>query len=72
MGTNSFGGDDPQGVDPPASEHDPRFRLDPSRMPQRLDFELPPELLDHLHALALRSGRCLEEIALDLILRSAS
>jgi hypothetical protein len=41
-------------------------------MPQRLDFELPPELLDHLHALALRSGRCLEEIALDLILRSAS
>ncbi len=76
---NSFGDDGPHGSDPlnasqvgspPACEHDPRFRLDPSRLPKQLDIELQHVLVDQLNAMALQSGRCIEEIVLELIQRS--
>ena len=36
-------------------------------MPRRISLELPESLLAELLALAERQGRCLDEIALDLI-----
>ena len=43
-------------------EQDPRFRLDPSRMPQRLDLDLSEELLEQLMRQAGRSHRSLPEL----------
>lgn len=54
---------------PPAEENDLHFRLDPERMPQRLDLMLRPEQLDGLERLAARSGRSLDEIVVELIAR---
>lgn len=36
-------------------------------MPQRLSLDLPQPVLDRLRQLASRSGRSVDEIALDLI-----
>ena len=54
--------------DPPAGEAagDP-WVLDPRRMPHRLVLDLPELVLAKLRELAARSGRSVDEIALDLI-----
>ena len=41
--------------------------LDPRRMPRRLVLDLPEPVLARLRELAARSGRSVDEIALDLI-----
>lgn len=43
-------------------EQDPRFQLDPSLMPQRLELDLPEELLEKLMRQAGRSHRSLPEL----------
>lgn len=54
--------------DPPAGEAagDP-WVLDPRRMPKRLSLDLPEPVLARLQERAARSGRSVDEIALDLI-----
>jgi hypothetical protein len=52
------------GVTP--SPSDP-WRLNPQRLPRSITLELPEPLLAELLALAERQGRCLNEIATDLI-----
>ncbi len=48
-------------------EPDPRFRLDPARFPQRLDLELPEELVEQLQRLAHQTDRSLSEVVHNLI-----
>lgn len=43
------------------------WRLNPERMPRSITLELPEALLAELLDLAARQGRCLNEIATDLI-----
>ena len=43
------------------------WRLNPERMPRSITLELPDALLAELLDLAERQGRCLNEIATDLI-----
>jgi hypothetical protein len=43
------------------------WRLNPQRLPRSITLELPEPLLAELLALAERQGRCLNEIATDLI-----
>jgi hypothetical protein len=52
---------------PQTSTPPDQWRLNPQRMPRRITLELPEPLLAELLALAERQGRCLDEIALDLI-----
>ena len=54
----------PDGV---PGEPDPRFRLDPARFPQRLDLELPEELVEQLQRLAHQTDRSLSEVVHNLI-----
>jgi len=46
---------------------DDRFSLDPSRFPQRLDLDLPADVLQRLEALARRRGRSVKDMAADLL-----
>jgi len=48
------------------SNTDP-WRLNPERMPRSITLELPEALLAEVLDLAARQGRCLNEIATDLI-----
>jgi hypothetical protein len=48
-------------------ESDPRFRLDPARFPQRLDLELPEELVERLQRIAALKDRSLSELIHNLI-----
>ena len=48
-------------------ESDPRFRLDPARFPQRLDLELPEELVERLERMAHQRNRSLSELIHNLI-----
>lgn len=50
-----------------AREQDPRFRLDPWRLPRRLEIDLPPELAAKLDALAARSGRDLQDLIVEAL-----
>lgn len=43
------------------------WRLNPERMPRSITLELPESLIAELLGLAKRQGRCLSEIATDLI-----
>lgn len=54
----------------PEREEDPRYRLDPKRLPRPLDLEISAELADKIDALARRSGRSPDEIVLELIERA--
>lgn len=51
----------------PEAERDPRFRLDPARLPVRLDLTLSRELAEHLEELAARSGRDLDDLIIEVI-----
>ena len=51
----------------PQGEPDPRFRLDPARLPRRFDLTLSPELTERLQELATRSGRDLEELIIEAL-----
>ncbi|MCS5704905.1 ribbon-helix-helix domain-containing protein [Synechococcus sp. FGCU-3] len=53
----------------PQGEADPRFRLDPDQLPKRLDLTLDAELLARLEERAARSGRCVEELIVELLAR---
>jgi hypothetical protein len=57
---------------PPASdgapeETDPRFRLDPARFPQRLELDLPEELVERLQRIAEQKDRSLSELIHNLV-----
>jgi len=45
-----------------AGEQDARFRLDPTQMPQRLELDIPEELLERLMQQAERCNRSLPEL----------
>ena len=45
-----------------AGEQDARFRLDPTQMPQRLELDIPEELLERLIRQAERCNRSLPEL----------
>lgn len=51
----------------PQSEPDPRFRFDPSRWPVRLDLTLTPELDARLRDLAIRRGRDIVDLIVELL-----
>lgn len=46
------------------------WRLDATKLPQRLDLDIPDELYAELEQLSARSGRSVRDIAQDLICRS--
>lgn len=50
-------------------EQDERYRLDPSKFPKRVDLELSEELMQHLEAMAARSGRSINDLITDLLSR---
>ena len=54
---------------PPAAK---RWRLDPARLPLRLELEMPEMLLQRLQLLSERSGRDLDEIVISLLDRQLS
>ena len=43
------------------------MEFDPSLFPRRLELELPAELIDLLQRRAERSGRCLDEVVVELL-----
>jgi len=49
---------------------DTRFVLDPSRLPRRLTLELNPAVLAALESLSQRTGRSIDELALEFIDRA--
>lgn len=75
MASSPVDGTPPQGAASAGEEGELRaaepaadpWRLDPRQMPQRLSLDLPQPVLDRLRQLASRSGRSVDEIALDLI-----
>lgn len=54
-----------------AGEQDARFRLDPTQMPQRLELEIPEQLLERLILQAERCNRSLPEL-IEYILAQSS
>jgi len=58
---------DGQGAGRPDREPDPRFRLDPARLPRQIDLTLSPELLERLEQEAARRGRSTGELVVELI-----
>jgi predicted DNA-binding protein len=44
-----------------------KFRLDPSKLPQKLDIDLPPALAEHLRRTAAATGRSVDELILEII-----
>ena len=48
-------------------EPDPRFRLDPARFPQRLELDLPEELVERLQRIAEQKDRSLSELIHNLV-----
>jgi hypothetical protein len=44
------------------------MKFDPSLFPRRLELELPAELIELLERRAERSGRCLDEVVVELLL----
>jgi hypothetical protein len=59
-------------IQPARGEQDPRFQLDPSRMPQRLELDLPEELLEQLMRQAERSHRSLPELIAHILSQSCA
>ena len=53
-----------------AGEQDARFRLDPSQMPQRLELDIPEELLERLMQQAERCNRSLPELIEHILAQS--
>ena len=43
------------------------MKFDPSLFPRRLELELPAELIELLERRAERSGRCLDEVVVELL-----
>lgn len=43
------------------------MEFDPSLFPWRLELELPADLIDLLQRRAERSGRCLDEVVVELL-----
>ncbi len=65
---SSDAGEQPDKQPPdPRGEPDPRFRLDPDQLPKRLALTLDSKLLARLEERAARSGRCVEELILELL-----
>ena len=58
---------DGQGDGRAAREPDPRFRLNPARLPRQIDLTLSPKLLERLEQLAARRSRSLDELVVELI-----
>jgi hypothetical protein len=53
------------------NEPDDRYRLKPEQFPMRLELEMDPQLLNVLQEMSQRSGRCLDEIVLELLSKAA-
>lgn len=53
------------------NEPDDRYRLKPEQLPMRLELEMDPQLLNVLKEMSQRSGRCLDEIVLELLSKAA-
>jgi hypothetical protein len=54
-----------------AGEQDARFRLDPTQMPQRLELDIPEQLLERLIRQPERCNRSLPEL-IEYILAQSS
>lgn len=46
------------------------FVMDHSNLPRRLSLNLDPAVVERLEALSQRSGRCVDEVALQLLDRT--
>ena len=55
----------------PAGEQDARFRLDPTQMPQRLERDIPEELLEELIRQAERCNLSLPELIEHILAQSS-
>lgn len=51
-------------------ENDARYRLDPSKLPRKLDLEVSEEMLQHLESISARTGRSISEIVGELLGRA--
>ena len=58
-------------VDDPQKAVD-AWKLDPSKMPRRLDLDLSEEAYTELEALSRRTGRPIRDLVEDLIAQSAT
>jgi hypothetical protein len=48
------------------------WRIDPARLPRRLDLEIQPEVYSVLEQLSARTGRSIRDVAEELIHRQAA
>ena len=62
----------PRSTNAGCNEPGDRYRLTPKQFPKRLELELDPRLLDALQEMSVRTGRCLSEIAVELLSKAAS
>jgi hypothetical protein len=46
-----------------------RFRLDPKDFPERIDLEVPEEVLAYLQRISDRTGRSISEIAAAMVVQ---
>ncbi|QCH15503.1 ribbon-helix-helix protein, CopG family [Synechococcus sp. CB0101] len=49
------------------SGDDGRYRIDPDKLPKKLDIDLPPALLKKLAENAAATGRSLDELILEIL-----
>ncbi len=48
-------------------EDDDRFKIDPTKLPQPLELELPERVLEQLTKLAAQTGRSVDELVLEIL-----
>ena len=52
------------------SDHD-RFKLDPSKFPKRIEFLISERVVDHIHAISIKTGRSFSESAAVILAQGA-
>ena len=50
-----------------APEGDDRFKIDPTKLPQPLELELPVRVLEQVTKLAAQTGRSVDELILEIL-----
>lgn len=48
-------------------EEDDRFKIDPTKLPQPLELELPVRVLEQVTKLAAQTGRSVDELILEIL-----
>jgi hypothetical protein len=48
-------------------EDDYRFKIDPTKLPQPLELELPVRVLEQVTKLAAQTGRSVDELILEIL-----